>query len=159
MTKRVTLRQHEVLDHLTERGALSRTHAQTVFGADEKIAENLTLLGILNKRYAADGTRYWIRGKDEGKTGISLPAGFIVILNRNVTTPTGKSENLFLARACYDGKGPTFRHLLRGWLRTLGLQPKDLIGGFMGFEKIEADSPVFQGDHVILDTLTDTPPY
>lgn len=56
-----------------------------------------------------------------------------------------------LARAPYDGKGTTFRKLLRGWMQTLQLHTKDLLGGTGGFEVIPADAPVFEGDHVILE--------
>lgn len=73
-----------------------------------------------------------------------------MILHRDVTTPSGKTENFFLARAPYDGKGATFRGLLRGWMRTLGLRNKDLLNGSSGFELIAADAPMFNGDHVIL---------
>jgi hypothetical protein len=74
-----------------------------------------------------------------------------VILSRDLTTPSGKLENFFLARAPYDGRGVTFRRLLREWMQILGLRNKDLLGGALGFELIADDSPVFHGDHVILD--------
>lgn len=95
---------------------------------------------MLNKRYVNTyGAAYWIRGKSEAATGLLVPAGF------------------------------TFRHLLRGWMNTLGLRNKDLLGlrnkdllglrdkdllsGTIGFELIAADSRVFNEDHVILSNL------
>ena len=123
-----------------------------VFGGDANVADKLAQGGTINKRYDKQrGAVYWIRGEGEPATSASVPAGFIVILHRNVTTPSGKTENLFLARAPYDGKGTTFRKLLRGWMSTLNLRTKDLLGGTWGFEVIEPDAPVFAGDHVILD--------
>lgn len=74
-----------------------------------------------------------------------------MILHRDVTTPSGRTENFFLARAPYDGKGATFRKLLRSWMTTLNLKAKDLLGGSSGIEVVPADSPMFDGDHLILD--------
>lgn len=144
--------QRELLDHLSKRGALSQEKARAAPNFDEVSAENLTQRGVLNKRYIDTyGAAYWIRGESEAATGTRVPAGFVVILHRDVTTPSGKTENFFLARAPYDGRGTTFRKLLRGWMSTLGLRNKDMLGGTWGFELIAADSPVFNGDHVILD--------
>lgn len=148
----ISRRQREVLDYLAKREAFSRERAQDVFGVDERPAEKLAQHGIVNKRYdASRGAVYWIRGEAEPATGASVPAGFLVILHHNVTTPAGRAENFFLARAPYDGRGVTFRRLLRGWMTTLGLRNKDLLGSSMGFELIAADAPVFDGDHLILD--------
>jgi hypothetical protein len=123
-----------------------------VFGADSNVAETLATGGVVNKRYDADrGAVYWIRPEGEPATSASVPAGFVVILNRDIKTPSGRSENFFLARARYDGKGTTFRRLLRGWLLALGLGRKDLLGGTWDVEVIPAESPVFGGDHVILE--------
>jgi hypothetical protein len=158
MTAPITSRQREVLDHLSERAAFSSAKAHDVFGSDENVADKLAERGVTNKRYDTRGAVYWIRGEGELATSASVPAGFVVILHRDVTTPSGRTENFFLARAPYDGKGITFRHLLRGWMSTLGLQRKDLLGSYMGFEFIAADAPVFDEDHVILDSL-DSPPY
>ena len=36
-------------------------------------------------------------------------------------------------------------------MQTLDLRSKDLLGGSFGIEMIPADSPVFAGDHIILD--------
>jgi len=158
-TPRITPNQREVLDHLSKHTAFSREKARAVPGFDEIPAEKLVQRGVLNKRYtSAYGAAYWIRGENEEATGTSVPAGFIVTLHRDLTTPSGKRENLFLARAPYDGKGATFRQLLRGWMHVLGLRNKDLLSGSMGFELIAADAPVFNGDHVILENpsgLTD----
>jgi len=149
---RITPNQQEVLDHLSKYAAFSRERARAVPGFDEVPAEKLTQRGLLNKRYISTyGAAYWIRSEGEETTGTSVPAGFIVALHRNVTTPSGKTENLFLARAPYDGKSTTFRRLLRGWMNALGLRNKDLLSGSMGFELITPDEPVFNGDHVILD--------
>ena len=121
---------------------------------DEVSANKLTQHGVLNKRYVNTyGAAHWIRGESEAATGLIVPAGFIVILHRDLTTPTGKAENFFLARAPYDGKGVTFRHLLRGWMNTLGLRTKDLLSGTNSFELVAADAIVFNGDHVILSNL------
>ena len=126
-----------------------------VYGIDSNVAEKLAAGGVINKRYdASRGEVYWIRGEGEEATGASVPAGFVVILHRDVTTPSGRSENFFVARARYDGKGTTFRRLLRGWMQKLDLRNKDLLGSYSGFEVIPADSPVFSGDHVILDEMT-----
>jgi len=150
----ITRRQREVLDHLSEHTAFSREKASMVYGSDSSVAENLAARGVINKRYdAARGEVYWVRAEGEAATGASIPTGFFVILNRDVKTPTGKSENFFLARAPYDGKGTTFRRLLRSWMRALGLRSKDLLGGTWGFEVHEPDGPMFAGDHVILDEL------
>lgn len=155
---KTTKRQREVLDHLSEHGAFSREKAEGVYGADSVVAENLVASGAVNKRYDAQhGTVYWIRGDDEAATGVSVPAGFVVILQRDVATPSGRQENFFLARARYDGKGRTFRGLLRGWLRALDLEPKDLLGGTNGFQVASADEPMFGGDHVVLDEERGTP--
>lgn len=149
----ITRRQREVLDHLSERAAFSReTASMTATGSDVGVADRLAAAGVVNKRYdESRGEVYWIRGEGEEATGASVPAGFVVILDRDVATPSGRRENFFVARARYDGKGTTFRRLLRGWMQTLGLKSKDLLGGTWGFELIPADSPVFGGDHVILD--------
>lgn len=155
-TPRITPRQREVLDSLSQHAAFSREKAHAVPGFDEVPAKKLTERGVLNKRYDNTyGAAYWIRGESEEATGISVPAGFIVILHRDVTTPSGKTENFFLARAPYDGKGATFRRLLRGWMSTLGLRNKDLLNSWIGFELTAADAPMFSGDHVILDATED----
>lgn len=146
-------RQREVLDYLSKHDAFSSGKAHGVVGFDEFSAEKLAQRGVINKRYdTSHGAVYWIRGEGELATGTSVPAGFIVVLHRDVTTPSGRIENFFLARALYDGRGTTFRRLLRGWMGTLGLRRRDLLSGTMGFELIAADAPVFDGDHVILDT-------
>jgi hypothetical protein len=152
----ITRRQQEVLDHLSEKAAFSREKASMVYGTDGNVAEKLAAAGVINKRYDADrGAVYWIRSESEPATGADIVAGFVVILqDRDVKTPSGRFENLFLARARYDGKGTTFRRLLRGWMQTLDLRSKDLLGGSFGIEVIPADSPVFGGDHVILDETT-----
>ena len=36
-------------------------------------------------------------------------------------------------------------------MQTLDLRNKDLLGGSWGVELIPADSPVFEGDHVLLE--------
>ena len=123
-----------------------------VFGIDANVAEKLAAGGVINKRYDAQrGAVYWIRSEGEPPTGANIVAGFVVTLHRNLETPSGRFENLFLARARYDGKSTTFRRLLRGWMQVLDLRSKDLLGGAWGIELIPADSPVFAGDHVILD--------
>ena len=124
-----------------------------VYGGDSNVAEKLAAGGVINKRYDAKrGEIYWIRAEAEPATGASIVAGFVVILqDRDVKTPSGRAENFFLARARYDGKGTTFRRLLRGWMQTLDLRRKDLLGGSFGIELIPADSPVFAGDHLILE--------
>lgn len=149
---KVTRRQREVLDDLAKYAAFSSEKARPVVGADEGIAEKLAALGLVNKRYEAkSGSVYWIRTEGESATGQSVPAGFVVLLLKDLTTPSGGRENFFLARASYDGKGTTFRRLLRGWMAALDLRTKDLLGGTWGFELIEPNSRVFDGDHVILD--------
>lgn len=149
----ITRRQREVLDHLSTQAAFSRQTARMVkYGTDYNVAEKLAAGGVINKRFDADrGDVYWIREEGEPATGASILAGFVVALHRDVKTPSGRSENLFLARARYDGKATTTRRLLRGWMQTLGLRSKDLLGGTWGVELIPADSPVFGGDHVILE--------
>ncbi|HSX23318.1 MAG TPA: hypothetical protein VLE97_11145 [Gaiellaceae bacterium] len=154
----ITRRQREVLDHLSEKAAFSRETASMVYGADSNVADTLAQRGMINKRYDRErGAIYWIRADGELETTASVPAGFVVILSRNVTTPSGRTENFFLARARYDGKGTTFRKLLRGWMSTLNLKTKDLLGGAWGFELIATDEPVFSGDHVIVDETTTAP--
>ena len=150
---KITRRQREVLDHLSKRAAFSREKATTTAsGLDENVADTLATRGVLNKRYDKDaGAVYWIRAEGEDATSASIPTGFVVILTRDISTPSGRSENFFLARAPYNGKGPTFRRLLRGWMQTLGLRNKDLLGGTWSFQSILPDSPVFDGDHVIVD--------
>jgi hypothetical protein len=148
----ITRRQREVLDELSEHAAFSYDTARGVSGIDSGVAETLAKRGVLNKRYNEHyGAAYWIRREGEAATGTSIDAGFIVLLTRDLPTPSGRSENFFLARARYDGRGPTFRRLLRGWMEKLGLKNKDLLGGTWGFELITADAPVFGGDHVIID--------
>ncbi len=152
---KITRRQREVLDHLSKHAAFSREKAtSTASGLDGNVADTLAARGVLNKRYDKHaGEIYWIRAEGEDATTASIPTGFVVILSRDVITPSGRKENFFLARARYDGKGPTFRRLLRGWMQTLGLRNKDLLGGTWSFESILPDAPVFNGDHVILDGL------
>ena len=152
-TSKITRRQREVLDHLSRRAAFSgEKAATTASGLDENVADTLATRGVLNKRYDKDaGAVYWIRPEGEAATSASIPTGFVVILTRDISTPSGRRENFFLARAPYDGKGPTFRRLLRGWMQTLGLRNKDLLGGTWSFEAILPDSPVFDGDHVIVE--------
>ena len=148
---KVTRRQREVLDHLSVRGAFSRAEAHFVYGTDSGVADTLARRGVINKRYDRErGEIYWIRGEGEPATTDSVPAGFVVILNRDIVTPKGRKENLFLGRAPYDGKAKTFQRLLRGWMEKLDLRNKDLLG-YANFETIGADDPVFGGDHVILD--------
>ena len=149
----ITRRQREVLDHLSGHAAFSREKAHTVYGLDENIAEKLAAGGVINKQYDAQrGAVYWIRSEGDPATGADIVAGFVVILqDRDIKTPSGRDENFFLARARYDGKGATFRRLLRGWMQTLDLRSKDLLGGSFGIELIPADSPVFGGDHLILE--------
>ena len=150
---KITRRQREVLDHLSKHAAFSREKAtSTASGLDGNVADTLAARGVLNKRYDKDaGSIYWIRAEGEQATSASIPTGFVVILTRDIRTPSGRSENFFLARAPYDGKGPTFRRLLRGWMQTLGLLNKDLLGGTWSFQSILPDSPVFGGDHVIVE--------
>lgn len=147
-----TRRQREVLDHLSAKAAFSsETARMPASGLDSNVAEKLVQLSVLNKRYDAErGLVYWIRAESEPATGTSIEVGFVVILHRDLTTPSGRRENFFLARASYDDKGSTFRRLLQGWMRVLGLRNKDLLGGAWGFEQIPADAAVFNGDHVIL---------
>ena len=157
MAPTITRRQREVLDHLSERAAFSHEKASLVYGTDANVAETLAAKGVINKRYNTEiGAVYWIRPENEPATGSSVPAGFVVILNRNVTTPSGRAENMFLARSLWNGNGTTFRKLLRSWMSTLDLRTKDLLGGTFGFEVIDAASPVFAGDHVIIDELHPT---
>ncbi len=145
--------QREVIDHLSKCLAFSCEKARSVPGFDEAHAEKLVQRGVLNKRYINTyGAAYWIRGESEVPTGTSVPAGFVVILHSDVTTPSGKTENFFLARALYDGKRTTFQRLLRGWMTVLGLRNKDLLNSSMGFELIAADATVFNGDHLILES-------
>lgn len=154
MPTAITRRQRQVLDHLSKRAAFSREKATlTASGFDGNVADTLAARGVLNKRYDKDaGDVYWIRAEGEDATTASIPTGFVIILSgRDLVTPSGRKENFFLARARYDGKGPTFRRLLRGWMQRLGLRNKDLLGSTWGFESILPDSPVFDGDHVILD--------
>lgn len=156
---KITKRQREVLDHLSLRGAVSRETASDVFGGDSAVADNLAANAVINKRYEAQhGSLYWIRGDGEAATGVNVPAGFVVILHKDLTTPSGRKENFFLARAPYDGKGATFRQLLRGWMLALGLAPKDLLGGAIGFQVVAADEPMFGGDHVLLDETSQSQP-
>ncbi len=153
----ITRRQREVLDHLSEKAAFSREKASmTAVGTDAVVAEKLVANGVLNKRYdEVRGGVYWIRGENEEATGVSVPIGFVVLLSgREFKTPSGRSENFFVARARYDDRGVTFRRLLRGWMQTLGLRNKDLLGSTWGVEMIPAVSPVFDGGHVILDEVT-----
>lgn len=152
MTTAITKRQREVLDHLSEKAAFTSAKAHTVYGTDANVAEKLAANGVINKRYdASRGPVYWIRTEGESATGVNILAGFVVILQRDITTPSGRTENFFLARAPYDGKGTTFRKLLRSWMSTLKLKTKDLLGSSFGIEVVPADSPVFEGDHVILE--------
>jgi hypothetical protein len=151
----ITKRQREVLDHLSTQAAFSRDKASFVYGIDSNVADKLAVAGVINKRYdAKHGEVYWIRAEGETATGVNILAGFVVILHKDVTTPSGRTENFFLARAPYDGKGATFRKLLRSWMTSLNLKTKDLLGGSHGIEVVPADSPVFDGDHVILDAST-----
>jgi hypothetical protein len=118
---------------------------------------------VINKRYDAErGVVDLVRSPGEDATGedvtaISVPVGFVVVLQRDVTTPLGRSENLFLARALWDGTRTTFRCLLRGWMTMLGLHDEDLLGGMYGFEVIDMDAAVFDDDHLILDATSTEP--
>lgn len=150
---KITPRQREVLDHLSGKAAFSSEKAAAPWGTDVPIADKLAERGVINKRYDTKyGELYWIRSVDEAPTGARVPAGFVVILLRDLPTPSGKTENFFLARELYDGKAATFRRLLRGWMATLGLRAKDLLGSG-GIELRAPDEAIFRGDHVILDNL------
>ena len=79
--------------------AFSQEKAHSVFGGDVTVAEKLTQRGVLNKRYTATyGPVYWIRGESETATGTSVPAGFVVILHRDITTPSGRRTSSSHAR-------------------------------------------------------------
>jgi hypothetical protein len=150
---KLTKRQREVFDYLGTRAAFSRSAAHTVYGVDHAVADKLAQLGIVNKRYdTKHGEVYWIRPDEEASTGSNVLAGFLVVLQRDLTTPSGKRENFFLARAPYDGKGARFRQLLKDWKTKLQLTNKDFLG-YGGFEVHDPDEPIFRGDHVILDEL------
>lgn len=146
----ITLRRREVLDYLAAVAAFSNEKAHAVHDSDVDVADKLAALGLVNKRYVAEPL-YWIRGEGELETGPCVLAGFVVVLQTDVPTPSGRTENFFLARAPYDGKGATFRRLLRDWMSTLDLKSRDFLGGTSGFELIAPDASVFNGDHVILD--------
>lgn len=147
----VTRRQRKVIESFRAEAAITSESACLAQGWDAGLAEKLASRGILNKRFDADrGWIYWIRAADEPATGTLIEVGFVAILHRDLATPSGRAENFFLARATYDVRGVTFRRLLRGWMSTLGLRPRDLVGGVMRFEMVPADSPMFEGDHVVL---------
>jgi hypothetical protein len=152
--RKLTKRQREVIDHLSAKAAFTRDTAHEVYGWDHAVAEALARLHIINKRYDTKyGDVYWIRAANEEGTGTRVLAGFVVILNRDLTTPAGKRENFFLARSPYDGTGKTFRRLLKEWKAKLQLTNKDFLG-YGGFEVHDPDESIFRGDHVILDDLS-----
>lgn len=94
-TTRITPRQRELLDCLSKHAAFSHERARAVPEFDEVPAEKLAQRGVLNKRYVSTyGAAYWIRSKGEEATGTNVPAGFIVILHRDVMTPLGEDGEL-----------------------------------------------------------------
>jgi hypothetical protein len=152
MSKRiVTGKQKEVLDLLSD--ATSSETADSVYGDLFRTAMNLADRGVLNLRLTDDGREvFWTRQPGEGATGASVPAGFVVALNRNIQEPSGKQVNFFVARTKnYDLTQTSFRRMLSAWLRGLGLTPKDVLTS-IPVDQIPYDSAVFDNSgHVIIE--------
>jgi len=152
MSKRtLTRKQQEVLDHLSD--ATSPNKADWVFGDLFKTAMNLADSEVLNLRLTDDGREvFWRRQPGEEATGAVVPAGFVVALNRDIQEPSGKRVNFFVARTKnYDLTKKSFRRLLSGWLRHLGLTQKDVLTS-IPVDQIPYDSAIFDNPgHAILE--------
>lgn len=147
----LTGKQKEALDHLSK--ATSPETADWVYGDLFRAAMNLTEKGILNLRLTEDGREvFWKKQPGEEATGAVVRAGFVVILNRNIQEPSGKQVNFFVARTKnYDLTQKSFRRLLSGWLRHLGLSPKDVLTS-IPVDQIDYDSAIFDNPgHVVLE--------
>lgn len=142
-----------MLRELEEAGAVSRETGLAA-GSGHKVLPALQKLGLVNRgRDRHENEIFWVRQAGEPLVGASTARGWIVILNKNVQAPSGKSENLFLARsASYDGSSATFRKLLRNWLDRLGLRWRD-VNTYAPIEELEYDAPIFEnkGQHVFFD--------
>jgi hypothetical protein len=144
-------KQKEVLDYLS--AATSPEAADWVYGDYFKTAMNLADKKVLNLRLTDTGREvFWIRQPGEEATGAVVPAGFVVILNKEIQEPSGKQVNFFIARTkTYDLTQKSFRLMLSKWLRHLGLANKDVLGS-IPVELISYDSPMFDNPgHVILE--------
>jgi hypothetical protein len=152
MTNRFpTGKQKEVLEVLSD--ATSSETADWVYGDLFRTAMNLAAKGILNVRLTEDGREvFWRRRPGEAATGAAVPAGFIVVLNRNIREPSGKDVNFFVARTkSHDLTQKSFRRMLSRWLGELGLSQKDVLQS-IPVEQIDYDAPIFQNrGHVILE--------
>jgi hypothetical protein len=114
---------------------------------------NLAAKKVLNIRLTDRGdVVFWKRQEGEKSTGAYVPAGFVVGLNKDIMEPSGKAVNFFVARTkAYDLTQKTFRLLLAGWLRQLGLRPGDVLKT-IPVDQIPYDSPIFDNPgHVILE--------
>lgn len=150
--------QREALDEIMETpSAISPESAKGVTGANYRVAPNLVRLGILNVRIDEFGSeRFWHRaGLDEKATGTRVPAGFIVILNKDITERGGKRVNFFLGRTRrFDlvARRRSLDSLLAGWLKRLKLSPKDL-SRYIAVEITSYDNGPFSNpDHIILES-------
>lgn len=147
----LTGKQKIVLEVLSD--ATSSETADWVYGDLFRTAMNLAAKGILNVRLSEDGREmFWKRQTGEAGTGATVPAGFIVGLNRDILEPSGKNVNFFVARTKnYDLTRTSFRRMLSGWLRELGLSQKDVLQS-IPVDQIDYDSPIFGNrGHVILE--------
>lgn len=152
MSKRAfTRKQEEVLDHLSS--ATSPETADWVYGDYFRTAMNLADRGVLNLKLTDDGREvFWKRQPGEKATGAAVPAGFVVALNRDIQEPSGKQVNFFVARTkSYDLTQQSFRRMLSGWLRRLGLVPKDVLTS-IPVDQIPYESAIFDNPgHVIIE--------
>ena len=98
-----------MLRELEEAGAVSRETGFAV-GSGHKVLPTLQKLGLVNRGRDRHGNEiFWVRQPDEPLIGASTARGWIVTLSEDVQAPSGKSENLFLARsASYDGSSAMF---------------------------------------------------
>ena len=147
----LTRKQKDVLEVLSK--ATSSKTADWVYGDLFRTAMNMADKGILNLRLSDRGQElFWIRGEDEPATGATVAAGFVVILNRNIQEPSGKSVNFFLARTKnYDLTQKSFQEMLAKWLRKLKLSQRDIIQS-IPIEQVSYDERMFQNPgHVILE--------
>lgn len=147
----MTRKQQEVLDQLSD--ATSPETADWVSGDLFRTAMNLADREVLNLRLTEDGREvFWRRQTGEEATGAAVPAGFVVALNRDIQEPSGKQVNFFVARTKnYDLTQQSFRRMLSGWLRRLGLSQKDVLTS-IPVDIIPYDSALFDNPgHVILE--------
>lgn len=147
----MTSRQREVLEELD--GAVSRETATWVSGSEYRVAFGLAAKGVLNLAQDQDGhIIFWLRQPGEKKTGVRIPAGFVVALNRNIQEPGGNDVNFFLFRTKnWDLTQASFQKMLGRALKTLGLRQRDVLQS-IPVDQVDYDEAMFKNkSHIVLE--------